>query len=159
MRPCDLRLIRMTLLLAAVPIAACRDASPSKVANQAQVAVAAPSVVEQAAPTPPTPPTLPQDPAFPDTLPVATSDTKLADAGDSDIAQDAIGVADCDAYIRAMNECYLPKLAPEVRDPILAPMKQERLAWKTSTDQVAIAAECRRVLDERRAVLTQSGCL
>ena len=84
-------------------------------------------------------------------------------AADPDLARDRIGIPACDAYFRAMNECYLPQLATGDRDEILAPMKQLRLGWKTAADgtndaRAAAAAECSEQLDEHAAALAEHKC-
>jgi hypothetical protein len=84
-------------------------------------------------------------------------------AADTDIARDVIGIPACDAYVRAMNECYLPRLAAADRDELLAPMKQLRLGWKaaaagTEDDRAAAAAACTEQLDEHAAALAEHRC-
>lgn len=85
--------------------------------------------------------------------------------GDSDLAANPIGVPACDAYVAAINACYVPKLPSEARDEVLAPMKQLRFAWKERADggttevKKALAAECNARLAAEKDRLTAVGCL
>ena len=85
--------------------------------------------------------------------------------GDSDLAANPIGVPACDAYVAAINACYVPKLPPEARDEVLAPMKQLRFAWKERAGggaadvKKALAAECNARLAAEKDRLAAVGCL
>jgi hypothetical protein len=85
--------------------------------------------------------------------------------GDGDLAANPIGVPACDAYVAAINACYVPKLPPEARDEVLAPMKQLRFAWKERADgateavKKALAAECDAALVAEKTRLEAARCM
>jgi hypothetical protein len=105
----------------------------------------APPMLTTAPPTPPPPPT-------------------AISVGDAALAADRIGVVACDAYVAAINACVVPRLPPQARDEILAPMKQLRFAWKqragvaTAAQKTALAAECAAKLAGEASALEAAGC-
>jgi hypothetical protein len=97
--------------------------------------------------------------------PAARAPAVAITVGDSDLAASSIGVPACDAYVTAINACYVPKLPPEARDEVLAPMKQLRFAWKQRADgatedvKKALAADCGAALLVEKTRLEAAHCM
>jgi len=102
-----------------------------------------------------------RDPYAPAAMPSVRADTLAKAPADPTLENEKTGIAACDAYIRAMNGCYLPKVSPELRDEILAAMKQERFAWKEAGggDPDGVAKKCAQAMRDRSSLLKQAGCL
>lgn len=101
------------------------------------------------------------DPYSAEAMPLVRADTPVQAPLDLTLENEAIGIPECDAFVHAMNGCYLPKVAPEGRIEILAAMKQDRFAWKEASqrNRDEVQKSCVRALQERTTILKQAGCL
>ena len=94
------------------------------------------------------------------------TETKPADtaAKPADTAAPAggdIGVAECDEYIKKMNDCST-KMAPEAAGPMKESMETMKKAWKdassTPEGKTALASGCKQALDAAKSAYASMGC-
>ena len=87
--------------------------------------------------------------------------TATAPAGDTAAAGGDIGVAECDEYIKKMNECST-KMAPEAAGPMKESMETMKKAWKdassTPEGKTALASGCKQALDAAKSAYASMGC-
>ena len=72
-----------------------------------------------------------------------------------------IGVAECDEYIKKMNDCST-KMAPEAAGPMKESMETMKKAWKdaasTPEGKTALASGCKQALDAAKSAYASMGC-
>lgn len=97
--------------------------------------------------------------------PEATSLEPVPRAAPADvgIAEVRTGIALCDSYVRAMNECLLPTLGAEEQERRLGAMKQSLAGWREQTNTTVPSGEieksCRKALAVDEGELRSKGCL
>jgi hypothetical protein len=72
-----------------------------------------------------------------------------------------IGVAECDDYIKKMNDCA-GKMQPEAAGPMKESMATMQKAWKdaaaTPEGKTALASGCKQALDAAKSAYASMGC-
>jgi hypothetical protein len=72
-----------------------------------------------------------------------------------------IGVAECDDYIKKMNDCA-GKMQPEAAGPMKDSMATMQKAWKdaasTPEGKTALASGCKQALDAAKSAYASMGC-
>jgi len=72
-----------------------------------------------------------------------------------------IGVAECDDYIKKMNDCA-GKMQPEAAGPMKESMATMKKAWKdaasTPEGKTALASGCKQALDAAKSAYASMGC-
>ena len=90
------------------------------------------------------------------TAPAAGDKTAPAPAAGGDI-----GVAECDDYIKKMNDCA-GKMQPEAAGPMKESMATMQKAWKdaasTPEGKTALASGCKQALDAAKSAYASMGC-
>jgi hypothetical protein len=73
-----------------------------------------------------------------------------------------IGVAECDEYIRVMNECYLPKMPAAGKPQFEQGLKTTQESWKQMASnpitKAGLPQACKQALDAQKPALDQFGC-
>jgi hypothetical protein len=72
-----------------------------------------------------------------------------------------IGVAECDDYIKKMNDCS-GKMQPEAAGPMKESMETMKKAWRdaasTPEGKTALASGCKQALDAAKSAYASMGC-
>ena len=72
-----------------------------------------------------------------------------------------IGVAECDDYIKKMNDCS-GKMQPEAAGPMKESMETMKKAWRdaasTPEGKTALASGCKQALDAAKSAYQSMGC-
>ena len=72
-----------------------------------------------------------------------------------------IGVAECDDYIKKMNDCS-GKMQPEAAAPMKESMETMKKAWRdaasTPEGKTALASGCKQALDAAKSAYQSMGC-
>jgi hypothetical protein len=96
----------------------------------------------------------PADKAAPADKPAAAPAAAPAAGGD-------IGVAECDDYIKKMNDCS-GKMQPEAAGPMKESMETMKKAWRdaasTPEGKTALASGCKQALDAAKSAYQSMGC-
>ena len=89
------------------------------------------------------------------------ADTAAKPADTAAPAGGDIGVAECDEYIKKMNDCST-KMAPEAAGPMKESMETMKKAWKdassTPEGKTALASGCKQALDAAKSAYASMGC-
>ncbi len=92
----------------------------------------------------------------------ATSAEAAGSASGAASAEPAIGVAECDAYIKVMNDCFLPKQSPGARTTEDEVLGQKVEAWTkaaaTAPGKTGLAKVCKQEADMWKDKLAGAGC-
>ncbi len=91
----------------------------------------------------------------------ADTTAKPAEGTAAPAAGGEIGVAECDEYIKKMNDCST-KMAPEAAGPMKESMETMKKAWKdassTPEGKTALASGCKQALDAAKSAYASMGC-
>jgi hypothetical protein len=91
-----------------------------------------------------------------------TPATTASPASATTAAGDAIGVAECDDYLKKVDDCVTSKVPAAARDQYTATIKQTRDSWRSLAanpqTRSSLAAACKQAVEAARTAYKSYGC-